>query len=116
SCRITTDQPGKAVLEINNKLRVNERRNRSKVDMPKVRAQGKPSYPFRTVNRPVRPFVSDLRLQIGVSSHDDPDRSSWRCQSLRIAKLVGERGEAFGPCWRKVGECRCMKRFTVGGT
>src|SRR5438552_1495337 len=38
SCQITTHQPGEVVLEIDNELRTNEGRNRSQVNMPKVRA------------------------------------------------------------------------------
>src|SRR6476646_3129097 len=109
-------QAGEAVLEIENELRVNERRNRSKVNMPKVRAQREAFDPIRTINRSVGPFIGDLRLQIGVSPLDDPNTSSVRSQSLRIAKEFGDRQEAFRPCWRKVGECRCMKRFGVTGT
>src|SRR5439155_9453445 len=116
SCRITTHQPGEAVLEIDNELRANERRNRSQINMPKVRAQGKAFDPFWTVNRSVGPFIGNLRLQIGVSSHDDPNESSIRSQSLRIAKKFGERSEEFGACRSKVGECRRMKPFAVSTT
>src|SRR5437762_7586857 len=84
--------------------------------MPKVRAQGKAFDPFWTVNRSVGPFIGDLRLQIGVSSHDDPNESSIRSQSLRIAKKFGERSEEFGACRSKVGECRRMKPFAVSTT
>ena len=60
-------QPGKAALEIDDELWVNERRNRSKVNMPKVSAQREALDPFRTVNRAIRPFIGDLRLQERVS-------------------------------------------------
>src|SRR5207244_8340456 len=72
--------------------------------------------PFRTVNRSVGPFIGDLRLQIGVSSHDDPNESSIRSQSLWIAKKFGERSEEFAACRSKVGECRRMKPFAVSAT
>src|SRR6266536_3622489 len=84
--------------------------------MPKIRAQRKTVNPFRTVYRSVGPFIGDLRLQIGVSSLDDPNESSWRSQSLRIAKQVGERSEEFGACRSKIGECRRMKPFAVSAT
>ena len=97
-------QAGKAVLEIENELRVNERRDRSKVNMPKICAQRKAFDPFRTVNRPVGPFIGDLRLQEGISTLDYPDRGVIGCQSLRVAKTVAPKaGETFGSRWCKIG-------------
>src|SRR5882724_4513247 len=98
-------QPGEAALEIEDELRANERGNRSKVNMPKVRAQREAFEPFRSVNRSVGPFVSNLRFEERISNHDDRNTRAIRSQSLRIVKIVGERSEAFRPCWRKVGEC-----------
>src|SRR4029077_10115161 len=104
SCRITTHHSGKAGLEINDELRVNERGNRSKVNMPKVCAQSEAFDPFRTVNRPVRPFIGDLRLQEGISTLDYLNRGAIGCQSLRIGKAVfPEGGETFSSCWRQIG-------------
>src|SRR5438046_2715683 len=62
SCWIANNQSRKAVLKINDELRVNKRRNRTQIDMPEVSAQRKTLDPFRTVNRSISPFVSDLRL------------------------------------------------------
>src|SRR5947199_4936303 len=61
SCWITNHQPGKLALTIDNESQVDSCRNGSKVDMPKISAEGETRDPFRTVNRSVRPFVGDLR-------------------------------------------------------
>src|SRR5882724_11009397 len=96
-------QPGEAALEIEDELRANERGNRSKVNMPKVRAQREAFEPFRRVNRSVGPFVSNLRFEERISNHDDRNARSIRSQSLWIVKIVGEGGEAFGASRCKIG-------------
>src|SRR5207249_849363 len=87
--------------------------NRSKVDMPKVSAQGKTFDPVRTVNRSIRPFISDLWLQERISGRDYPDRGAIGSQALGIVKIAGNQGQTLLPCRCKVGECWGMKRFAV---
>src|ERR1700675_3691708 len=99
SCWITSYQPGKAVLEINDELLVNERSNRTQVDMPVVSTQSKTLDPFRTVDRSVSPFVSDLRLQVGVPTYEDRNLGSSRSQSTWVVKEsaneLAKRADAF---------------------
>src|SRR5256885_3955753 len=92
----------RSVLEINDELGVNKRSNRTQVDMPEVSTQRKPLDPFRTVNRSISPFVSDLRLQVGVSTYDHRNARSFRSQSLGIAKIAGKNRSARRPCRSKV--------------
>src|SRR6266850_7345603 len=77
--------------------------------MPKISAQGKASDPFRTVNRSIRPVIGNLRLQERVPGDEYPDCGTLGCRSRWIEKIE----ENFGPCWRKVGQCRRMKPFAV---
>ena len=71
--------------------------------MPKVRAQGEAFEPFRSVNRSVGPFISNLGFKERISNREDWHASSISSQSLRIVKIVGEGGEAFGASGRKIG-------------
>ena len=88
---------------IDNELRVDGGRNRSKVDMPKISAQGKTFDPFRAVDDSVRPFIGNLRLQERVSLGDYPDPGAGLGQILWIASIIGNRRETLGPCRGKVG-------------
>lgn len=83
--------------------------------MPEVSAQRKAFDPFRAVNHSISPFVGNLGLQIGVSTCDERNASSWRSQSLGIEKSVGKREKEFASSGTKVGQCRRMERFGVTG-
>src|SRR6266576_4114332 len=83
---------------------------RSKVNMPKISAQGKTSDPFRTVNRSIRPIIGNLRLQERVPVDEYLDYVDGL--SLWIVKRAGGE-EAYDACRSKVGQCRRMKRFAV---
>ena len=52
---------------VENELRSENRRNRSHVDMPPIGAYRQALEPFRAVNEPVGPFISDFGLQVGIS-------------------------------------------------
>src|SRR5262249_28703997 len=56
----TENQTGDIIL--NNELCAEKRCYRSHIDMPPICAEGKALDPFRTVNCPVGPFISHLRL------------------------------------------------------
>ena len=58
--RTTDNQTGDIILD--NELRAEERRDRSHINMPPIRAERQALEPFRAVNGPVRPFVGHLRL------------------------------------------------------
>src|SRR2546430_12379489 len=88
---------------------------RSKVNMPKISAQGKTSDPFRTVNCSIRPFVGNRRIEERVSTQEEPSASSWRRQSLGIVKKTGGEEES-GAGRRKAGRCRRRNRLPVRAT
>src|SRR4029077_302798 len=77
--------------------------------MPEISVQGKTSDPFRTVNRSIRPFVGNLRLQEGVSLDEYPDSGIFR----GLPRWILNADENLGPRWRKVGQRRRMKPFAV---
>src|SRR6266516_3196476 len=83
--------------------------------MPKISAQGKTSDPFRTVNRSVRPFVSNLRLQERVSGQEYPDCGAGECFPRWIDKksIDAVNYENLSTCWLKVRYGRRMKSFAV---
>ena len=56
----TLNQVGDVIID--NKLRAQIRRNRSKGNIPVIDAQRKPFEPFRTVNYPGTPFIGGLGL------------------------------------------------------
>src|SRR6266699_2683968 len=99
---MTNNQGGESVLAISAEQHDNQRSNRTQVDMPEVSTHRKTLDPFRTVNRSISPFVSDLRLQVGVSTYDDRNARSLRSLSLRIAKIAGKNRSALSPCRCKV--------------
>src|SRR6478672_3987073 len=57
----------KRAFMVENELRSDKRRNRSHVDMPPIGAYRQALEPLRTINGPVGPFVSDFRVQQGIS-------------------------------------------------
>ena len=63
--RTTDNQTGDIVL--NNELRAEEGCDRPHINMPPIRAERQALDPFRTVNGPVRPFIGDLRVEVGIS-------------------------------------------------
>ena len=71
--------------------------------MPKISAQGKTSDPFRTVNRSIRPFVGNLRLQEGIPGQEYPDRGAVGCLPRWIANSDGCDKENLRRGRRKVG-------------
>ena len=75
--------------------------------MPEISAQGKTSDPFRTVNRSIRPFVGNLRLQERVPGQEYPDCGAvgcfprWIVSADRTSTACGD--ENLRPGRRKVG-------------
>src|SRR5437588_5084231 len=79
--------------------------------MPKVGAQGKILAPVRTVNRSIRPFISDLWIQERIPGHDYPDGGALGSQPFGIVQFAQRK--TLHPCRCNVGQSRGMKRFAV---
>ena len=71
--------------------------------MPVVGAQRKTLNPFRTVNRSIGPFVSDLRLQVGISTYEELELRACRGSSLGSLNGRANRGDGREPAGVRSG-------------